>query len=128
MSSYKVDAKTQLPVLYLKDQKNALWEKFSATYPDGMKCTSFMARLQNGRFKYQEDLGGLCLTCNDYGYQPIENLIELVNMNFSDKILRVSQIITSFIIKLVINYNYISYIGYFDSQIRAFTSSSKARL
>ena len=52
MSSYKVDAKTQLPVLYLKDQKNALWKKFSAVYPDGMKRTSFMARLQNGRFKY----------------------------------------------------------------------------
>ena len=101
MSSYKVDAKTQLPVLYLKDQKNTLWEKFAAVYPDGMKRTSFMARLQNGRFKYREDLGGLCLTCNDYGYQPIENLIELVNMNFSDKILRVSQIITSFILYFV---------------------------
>ena len=30
MSSYKVDTKTQLPVLYLKDQKSVLWEKFSA--------------------------------------------------------------------------------------------------
>ncbi|PKC01280.1 hypothetical protein RhiirA5_426965 [Rhizophagus irregularis] len=49
MSSYKVDAKTQL---YLKDQKNALWEKFSAIYPDGMKCTSFIAHLQNSQFKY----------------------------------------------------------------------------
>ena len=66
-----------------------------------MKCTSFMAHLQNGWFKYQEDLGGLCLTCNDYRYQPIENLIELVNMNFSDKILRVSQIITSFILYFI---------------------------
>ena len=47
MSSYKVDAKTQLPVLYLKDQKNTLWEKFAAVYPDGMKHTSFMACLQN---------------------------------------------------------------------------------
>ena len=90
MSSYKVDAKTQLSVLYLKDQKSALWEKFSATYPDGMKRTSFMAHLQNSHFKYREDLGGLCLTCNDYGYQPIENLIELININISDKILRVS--------------------------------------
>ncbi|CAG8819376.1 3972_t:CDS:1, partial [Racocetra persica] len=47
MSSYKVDHQTNLPVLYLKNQKNVLWEKFSATYPDGMKRTSFMARLQN---------------------------------------------------------------------------------
>ncbi|CAG8648390.1 6004_t:CDS:2, partial [Diversispora eburnea] len=62
MSSYKVDAKTQLPVLYLKNQKSILWKKFSATYPNGMKCTSFMSRLQNSRFKYREDLGGLCIT------------------------------------------------------------------
>jgi hypothetical protein len=90
MSSYKVDAKTQLPVLYLKDQKNALWEKFSATYPDRMKRTSFMSRLQNSRFKYRKDLRGLCLTCNDYGYQPFENLIELITTSFSNKIQRVS--------------------------------------
>ncbi|RHZ84259.1 hypothetical protein Glove_84g140 [Diversispora epigaea] len=83
MSSYKIDAKTQLPVLYLKDQKSALWKKFSTIYSDGMKRTSFMSRLQNSRFKYREDLGGLCITCNDYGYQPFENLIELVTKNFS---------------------------------------------
>ncbi|RHZ80262.1 hypothetical protein Glove_138g48 [Diversispora epigaea] len=47
ISSYKVDTKTQLPVLYLKDQKSILWEKFSATYSNGMKYTSFMSRLQN---------------------------------------------------------------------------------
>jgi len=90
MSSYKIDAKTQLPVLYLKDQKSSLWEKFSTTYPNGMKRTSFMSRLQNSRFKYREDLGGLCITCNDYGYQPFENLIELVTINFSNKIQKVS--------------------------------------
>ena len=89
MSSYKVDAKTQLPVLYLKDQKSALWEKFSATYPDGMKRTSFMTRLQNSRFKYREDLGGLCLTCNNYGYQPFEDLIKLITTNFSNKVQKV---------------------------------------
>ena len=90
MSSYKVDAKTQLSVLYLKDQKSALWKKFSATYPDGMKRTSFMARMQNSRFKYREDLGGLCLTCNDYGYQPFENLIKLITANVFNKTERVS--------------------------------------
>ena len=37
MSSYKVDAKTQLSVLYLKNQKSTLWEKFSATYSILMK-------------------------------------------------------------------------------------------
>src|SRR3954451_14073379 len=100
MSSYKVDAKTHLPILYLKDQKSSLWEKFAATYPDGMKRTSFMAHLQNGCFKYREDLGGLCITCNDYGYQPIENLIDLITVNFSDKILRVSQMEIIFILFL----------------------------
>ncbi|GBB98765.1 hypothetical protein RclHR1_33110001, partial [Rhizophagus clarus] len=88
MSSYKIDAKTQLPVLYLKDQKSAFWEKFSATYPNGMKHTSFMFHLQNSCYKYRENLGGLCITCNDYGYQPFENLIELVTINFSNKIQR----------------------------------------
>lgn len=37
MSSYKTDAKTQLPVLYLKNTKKALWEKFQKTYPNGLK-------------------------------------------------------------------------------------------
>ena len=55
MSSYKIDAKTKLPVLYLKDQKSALWEKFSVTYPNEMKWTSFMSRLQDSHFKYRED-------------------------------------------------------------------------
>jgi hypothetical protein len=91
MSSYHIDKKTQLPVLYLKDQKSALWEKFSAIYPDGIKRTSFMARLQNGRFKYRDDLGGLCLICNDYAYQPFENLIELVSNNIMDKKIKVNK-------------------------------------
>ncbi|CAG8713647.1 15805_t:CDS:2, partial [Racocetra persica] len=88
MSSYKVDHQTNLSVLYLKDQKNALWKKFSATYPDRMKRTSFMARLQNSCFQYREDLGGLCMTCNDYGYQPFEDLIEIINSTFSYKTIR----------------------------------------
>ncbi|RHZ51364.1 hypothetical protein Glove_479g10 [Diversispora epigaea] len=85
ISSYHIDKKTQLPILYLKDQKSALWEKFSMKHPDEMKRTSFMARLQNGQFKYRDDLGGLCLICNNYAYQPFENLIELVSNNVTDK-------------------------------------------
>jgi hypothetical protein len=61
-----------------------------ATYPDGMKRTSFIACLQNSRFKYREDLGGLCLTCNDYGYQPFKNLIELITVNIFNKNQKVS--------------------------------------
>jgi hypothetical protein len=37
-------------------------------YPDGMQRTSFMTCLEGGRFK--EDLGGLCMTCNECGYLP----------------------------------------------------------
>ena len=42
MSSYKIDPKTNLPILYLRDNKVALWKKFQQTFPDGMKKTSFM--------------------------------------------------------------------------------------
>ncbi|RHZ88272.1 hypothetical protein Glove_24g7 [Diversispora epigaea] len=40
--------------LFFTDKAN---NKFSAIYSDEMKRTSFMARLQNGHFKYREDLG-----------------------------------------------------------------------
>jgi hypothetical protein len=53
MSSYRVDPKTNLPLLYLKDNKKALWQKFEAIYPDGIKRTSFMARLESGRYVYR---------------------------------------------------------------------------
>ena len=52
MSSYRVDPKTNLPLLYLKDDKEALWQKFEATYPDGIKRTSFMTRLVGGHYVY----------------------------------------------------------------------------
>jgi len=81
MSSYYVDQKTNLPLLYLKDNKKALWQKFEATYPDGIKRTSFMARLAGGRFVYREDLGGLCNICNDYCYEVFDTLIDLVKLN-----------------------------------------------
>ena len=32
-------------------------KKYHEEYPDGLKRTSFMCRL-NGQFKYREDLGG----------------------------------------------------------------------
>jgi hypothetical protein len=92
MSSYKVDLKTNLPILYLKDQKEALWQKFSGIYPDGIKRTSFMARLTNGPFKYREDLGGLCIICSEYGYQIFENLCMLINIHISNKNIQVNHL------------------------------------
>ncbi|PKY13181.1 hypothetical protein RhiirB3_465254 [Rhizophagus irregularis] len=86
MSSYKVDPKTNLPILYLQDQKKALWTKFEEIYPNGMKKTSFMARLADcSHLKYREDLGGLCLICNDYGFEAFQNLIAIARSTFNDK-------------------------------------------
>lgn len=85
MSSYKVHSKTNLPTLYLKDNKEALWKKFEATYPDGIKRTSFMARLANGQFVYCNDLDGLCSICNEYFYEVFDTLTSLIQLNITDQ-------------------------------------------
>ena len=57
MSSYKIDPKTNLSILYLCDNKVVLWKKFQQTFPDGMKKTSFMGRLENcTQLQYRDDL------------------------------------------------------------------------
>jgi hypothetical protein len=78
MSSYRTDPKTNMPILYLQDQKNSLWTKFHETYPNGMKRTTFMTRLQDGPYKYRSDLGGLCSTCAEYGYAVFDDLVTMV--------------------------------------------------
>ncbi|PKK56639.1 hypothetical protein RhiirC2_799605, partial [Rhizophagus irregularis] len=84
-SSYQVD-KNGLPILYMRDQKTKLWKKFEETFPNGMKKTSFMGRLANcTNIKYRDDMGGLCLTCNDYGYTPFESLIAIAHNTFLQK-------------------------------------------
>ena len=84
-SSYQVD-KNGLPILYMRDQKIKLWKKFEETFPNGMKKTSFMGRLANcNNIKYQDDLGGLCLTCNEYGYIPFESLTTIARNTFLQK-------------------------------------------
>ncbi|GBC29212.2 hypothetical protein GLOIN_2v1767205 [Rhizophagus irregularis DAOM 181602=DAOM 197198] len=35
--------------------------------------------------KYRDDIGGLCLTCNDYGYIPFESLIAIARNTFLQK-------------------------------------------
>jgi hypothetical protein len=40
--------KTGLPLKYLSDQKEALWEKFHKLYPEGMKRIAFLKRLRDG--------------------------------------------------------------------------------
>ena len=85
MSSYQMNPKTNMLILYLKDQKSELWKKFLQEYPNGIKKISFMARLANGLFRYREDLDGLCSICNTYSYQVFEDLQTLVKSDIIDK-------------------------------------------
>ena len=86
MSSYKVNLKTNLPILYLRDTKEALWKKFEATYPGGIKRTSFMARLtDDGQYIYRNDLSGLCNICNEYFYEVFSTINSLIQLNITDQ-------------------------------------------
>ncbi|CAB4403892.1 unnamed protein product [Rhizophagus irregularis] len=78
MSSYKTDAKTGKSVVYLKNTKNILWEKFKNSFPNGIKHTTFYTQLMGQRYVYQEDLGGLCSTCSTYGYETFEDIMNLI--------------------------------------------------
>ena len=45
-----------------------------------------MSRLANcSNIKYRDDMSGLCLTCNDYGYSPFESLTAIAHNTFSQK-------------------------------------------
>ena len=90
MSSYKTDNKSGLPVLYLQDNKKSLWEKFTELYPNGMGRTSFMTRLEGGRFVYKENLGGLCSVCNENFYEVFSELEKLIEENISNTQLQVN--------------------------------------
>ncbi|UZO02953.1 uncharacterized protein OCT59_023366 [Rhizophagus irregularis] len=79
MSSYKTDAATNEPVHYLKQTKTALWKKYYEQYPDGIQRTTFFTKLEGNKYIYRENLGGLCLTCQKYGYENFSDLIEYIN-------------------------------------------------
>ncbi|CAB5207983.1 unnamed protein product [Rhizophagus irregularis] len=84
MSSYKTDAKTGQPVVYLKNTKNLLWEKFKENFPNGIKRTTFYTQLMGRQYIYREDLGGLCSTCSTYGYETFEEIINLIKEKIND--------------------------------------------
>ena len=54
-------------------------------HPNGMKRTAFMAHLENSRFIYRDDLGRLCLICNEYGFGVFEDMIELIHEKIEGK-------------------------------------------
>ena len=74
MFSYKTDAKTQLPVLYLKNTKKMFWKKFQEIYPNGLKRTTFYCQLEGNCYQYREDIRGFCAICNTYKYEVFECL------------------------------------------------------
>ena len=80
MSSYKVDPRTNRPILYLLDQKESLWKRYSEIYPNGMKRTTFMARIENGSYSYCEDLRGLCSICAEYEYEVFDDLVKIIKL------------------------------------------------
>ncbi len=54
-----------------------------------MQRTSFMIRLDGKCFVYKENLGGLCLECNECEYQVFANIEELINVNIINLVLQV---------------------------------------
>ncbi|CAB5217189.1 unnamed protein product [Rhizophagus irregularis] len=89
MSSYRTHSKSGLPIMYLQDHKQALWEKFSEEYPNGMRRTAFMTRLQGSRFVYQDNLGGLCSECNECGYESFASINTIIDTHVEDEFSKV---------------------------------------
>ena len=89
MSSYKTDSKTGAPVKYLRDTKQTLWEKFHAEFPDGIRRTTFMTKLQGNEYVYREDLGGLCSTCSRFGYEIFDDIRKLIESKITDTSIKV---------------------------------------
>jgi hypothetical protein len=89
MSSYRNHSQSGLPIMYLQDHKQALWEKFSEEYPNGLRRTAFMTRLQGSRFVYQDNLGGLCSECNECGYEIFASIDTIIAAHIENETLKV---------------------------------------
>ncbi|RHZ86976.1 hypothetical protein Glove_41g95 [Diversispora epigaea] len=88
MSSYKTDPVTNEPVHYLKHTKETLWKKYHEQYSDGMQRTSFFTRLQGKKYIYREDLGGLCQTCQKYGYEIFSDLSKYIEKHVNQSLIQ----------------------------------------
>ncbi|RIB06517.1 hypothetical protein C2G38_2216835 [Gigaspora rosea] len=75
------DLKTNLGV-------KTLWNKFHEKYPNSMQRTTFITRLKGSRFVYKENLGGLCIICNEIGYEVFENIESLINTQIKNNKLK----------------------------------------
>jgi len=74
---------------FFSDKTNVSMSSYSEMYPNGMSRTTFFLNLQNGRYKYREDLGGLCSICSDYGYNVFEDLNKVITKYINDETLLV---------------------------------------
>ena len=75
--------------MYLQDDKQTLWKKFSEEYPNELRRTAFMTRLQGSRFVYQDDLGGLCSECNECGYEIFASINTIITAYLENESLKV---------------------------------------
>ncbi|RHZ54903.1 hypothetical protein Glove_421g102 [Diversispora epigaea] len=107
MSSYQNHSKSGLPIMYLQDYKQSLWEKFSEEYPNGIRRTAFMTRLQRSRYVFQDNLGGLCSECNEYGYEIFASINTIINAHIEDENLKKTLIQKSHILRRYIRREYI---------------------
>ena len=79
-----------------------------------MKRTAFLKRLKDGPFVYQEDLGGLCSTCNTYGYDVFKDLENLVIQNIKNQELQVRYYVAKFTCFYLLLYEkYVLFFGIF---------------
>ncbi|RGB23971.1 hypothetical protein C1646_773743 [Rhizophagus diaphanus] len=74
------------------DQFNSFFmrkdEKFAEKYPNGIHRTAFMTRLQGSRFVYKDDLGGLCLECNECRYEIFAAINTIITAHIKDESLK----------------------------------------
>ncbi|CAH1768492.1 14135_t:CDS:2, partial [Entrophospora sp. SA101] len=85
------------PVVYLKNTKRALWEKFKYSFPNGIKRTTFYTKLMGNQYVYREDLGGLCSICSSYGYETFENIMNLIKEKINNMELQISLAIKRYV-------------------------------
>ncbi|CAB4475601.1 unnamed protein product [Rhizophagus irregularis] len=86
MSSYKTNAKIGQPVIYLKNTKNVLWEKFKETFPNEIKHTTFYTQLMGNQYIYRKDLEA---TCSTYKYKTFEDITNLIKEKINNAELQV---------------------------------------
>ncbi|RHZ49143.1 hypothetical protein Glove_529g24 [Diversispora epigaea] len=106
MSSYKNHLQSGLPIMYLQNHKQALWEKFSEEYSNGIRRTSFMTHLQGSRYVFQDNLGGLCSECNECGYEVFASINAFINTHIIDESLKKNLIQNSHILRRYIRRDY----------------------